>query len=171
MRRLVKIAIALAALGPASSAVAAPQVLTELRHDTGPALTTLPLVRGATGAVDLPQYGVLVSTGSTDPAVQRAAGGAMPAPLVTFAGVDGSDGYRPPYPTGDVGPHDYVQWVAGSLAVFDKTGAVRFGPTHANLVWKGFSNPADSNDPANLCESSDEPDPVVATTRWPTAGS
>ena len=163
MRRILVVAgCALAALGSARAAVAAPQVLTELRHDTGPALSTLPLVRGATGAINLPAYGVPVgSPASTDPVVQRGAGGAMPAPLNTFPGIDGSDLERPAYPTGDVGPNDYVQWVNGSIAVFDKAGAVRFGPTHANLVWKGFSNPADPNDPANLCEAINEPDPVV----------
>lgn len=163
MRRiLVTAACALAALGPARAAVAAPQVLTELRHDTGPALSTLPLVRGATGAINLPAYAVPNGTsGSTDPVMQHGAGGPMPAPLLTFPGIDGSDLERPPYPTGDVGPNDYVQWVNGSIAVFDKTGAVRFGPTHADLVWNGFSNQDDPNDPANLCEAVDEPDPVV----------
>jgi IPT/TIG domain len=164
VRRILTLAAcALAALGPARAAfAAAPQVLTELRHDTGPALTTLPLVRGATGAIDLPAYAVPNgASASTDPAVQHGAGGAMPAPLVTFPGIDGSDLENPPAPTGDVGPNDYVQWVNGSIAVFDKTGAVRFGPTHANLIWKGFSNTDDPNDPANLCESINEPDPTV----------
>ena len=162
MRRLIRIAIAVAALGPAHAALAAPQVLTELRHDTGPPLSSIAPVQGPVSQVVLPDYGLPIgSTGSSDPVVQRVTGGSMPPPLLTFAGVGGADLARPAYPMGDVGPHDYVQWVNASLAVFDKTGALRYGPTHARMVWSGFANPADPDDPANLCENTNEPDPNV----------
>jgi hypothetical protein len=57
-----------------------------------------------------------------DPVVQNApAPRAMPAPLITFEGVDNIDGVLPPDVNGDVGPDHYVCMVNMHFCVYDKT--------------------------------------------------
>jgi uncharacterized membrane protein len=58
----------------------------------------------------------------------------------------------PPTANGDVGPHHYVQVVNDDFAVFDKSGAVLFGPVAVNTLWSGFGGG---------CETSTDGDATV----------
>jgi hypothetical protein len=85
---------------------------------------------------------------TADPVVQRSApAAAAPATGTNFDGV--GDGFAgpagvfsvssaPPDTNGAVGPNHYVDLVNTSLAVFNKTGGVVYGPVTTNTVWSGF---------------------------------
>jgi hypothetical protein len=81
---------------------------------------------------------------ASDPAVQSQVGpAAMPAPIHTFDGVANTDNpsqVLPPDPTGDVGPHHYIQSVNDSFAIYDKTGHLLLGPVLNNIFWNNFPN-------------------------------
>ncbi len=84
-----------------------------------------------------------------DPVVQAWPGTrSMPAPLKSWEGI--SNAANAPYPVtppdteGDVGLNDYVQWVNLSLAIWDKSGNLLYGPVAGNTIWQGFGGPADS---------------------------
>lgn len=51
----------------------------------------------------------------------------------------------PPDTTGAVGPNHYVQVVNSSLAVFDKSGTVLYGPVPTNTLWTGFGGGCQAN--------------------------
>jgi hypothetical protein len=52
----------------------------------------------------------------------------------------------PPDDNGAVGPNNYVQVVNESLAVFDKSGTVLYGPVPTNTLWSGFGGGCQGND-------------------------
>jgi len=89
-----------------------------------------------------------------DPALQSwpGTGPSMPAPAQNWEGLGNLAGVLPPDTQGDVGLDHYVQWVNLSLAIWDKTGALVFGPVDGNTLWQGFGGPADT---------SNDGDPVV----------
>jgi hypothetical protein len=90
---------------------------------------------------------------ATDPIRQSAEGtGQDIAAGVSFRGLDNVDGYIPPDPNGDVGPHDYVQAVNDSFEVFDKQGHVELRPKPVSALWQGFGG---------KCENEGQGDPVV----------
>jgi hypothetical protein len=73
-----------------------------------------------------------------------------------------SDEYIPPDTNGSVGLTQYVQWVNGTFAIFDKsTGSLVSGPFAGNTLWQGFGG---------LCESNNAGDPIAqydkANDRW-----
>jgi hypothetical protein len=74
-----------------------------------------------------------------------------PTPLLTFAGTGnptGCNGCSPPDTVGDVGPKHYVQMVnATKVAVYDKGGALLFGPTDLSNFWSSGACTADLGDP------------------------
>ena len=74
-----------------------------------------------------------------------------PTPLLTFAGTGnptGCNGCAPPDTVGDVGPKHYVQMVnATKVAVYDKGGALLFGPTDLSNFWSSGACTADLGDP------------------------
>jgi uncharacterized repeat protein (TIGR01451 family) len=76
----------------------------------------------------------------------------MPSPLVNFEGIGNVNGVLPPDTNGDVGPNHYVQIVNLSFAIFNKSGAVLFGPANINTLWSGFGGP---------CETENDGDPIV----------
>ncbi len=90
---------------------------------------------------------------AADPVLQADLGpSAAPAPLLSFDGLSNADnaaalGFQvwPPDVNGDVGPNHFVQWVNLSIAVYDKAGALLFGPSPGNTPWTGFGGPCDSN--------------------------
>ena len=89
----------------------------------------------------------------------------MPAPSVTFKGLDFNawGAGWPPDPVGDVGPNHYVQAVNTSIGIFSKTGTQLAAFTFDSL-WStaGTGTACDAGNPATRPWS---------TTRWPTAGS
>jgi hypothetical protein len=82
------------------------------------------------------------------------------APLTSFDGLgygfSGPAGTffvnTPPDANGDVGPKHYVQVVNFGFAVFDKSGAVLYGPVKLNTLFSGFGGP---------CEQWNNGDPIV----------
>ena len=61
--------------------------------------------------------------------------------------------FTPPDTNGAVGDTQYVQWVNGEFAVFDKTaGTLLAGPTEGNALWAGFGGG---------CEANNDGDPIV----------
>jgi hypothetical protein len=51
----------------------------------------------------------------------------------------------PPDTTGAVGPNHYVQVVNSSLAIFNKSGTVLYGPVQTNTLWAGFGGGCQTN--------------------------
>jgi hypothetical protein len=86
-----------------------------------------------------------------DPVIQRHPGSwKAPELLLDLKGMgDGFAGPNGPFvfdlppgdPSGDVGPHHYVQIVNTSVSVFDKGGRVLNGPVLTRTLWTGFGGP------------------------------
>ncbi len=73
-------------------------------------------------------------------------------PLVSFDGVNNRNGVLPPDPTGDIGPNHYVQAVNLSFAIYNRSGALLYGPADVNTLFAGMSGP---------CETTNDGDPIV----------
>jgi hypothetical protein len=94
-------------------------------------------------------------TGAPDTAVQTTAGAAAaPALGASFDGVgQGFTGpagtfsvnSAPPDTNGQVGPNNYVQIVNSAFAIFNKSGAVLYGPAATNTLWSGFGGGCQTN--------------------------
>lgn len=98
----------------------------------------------------------------TAPTTKVAAATGLSFPGVGQGDYGFSDQYAPPDTNGAVGATQYVQWVNGSFAVFNKgTGALVLGPVAGNSVWAGFGGG---------CETNNDGDPIVqydkAAGRW-----
>jgi hypothetical protein len=84
---------------------------------------------------------------------------ATPLPGLGFDGLNADDnaarlGVRPvpPDTQGDVSRDYYVQMINLVLAVYDKNGAILYGPEPNNILWSGFGGP---------CETHNDGDPIV----------
>ena len=75
----------------------------------------------------------------------------MPAPIVNFEALDNISGYYPPDTDGEVGPNHYVQMVNVSMAVYDKSGNLLYGPFFPSALWPT----------GDVCAGADDGDPVV----------
>ena len=64
-----------------------------------------------------------------------------------FSGPQGTFSVQsaPPDTNGDVGPNHYVQIVNSDFAVFNKSGAVVYGPVATNTLWSGFGGGCQNN--------------------------
>ncbi len=90
---------------------------------------------------------------AVDPGLQNWHGAtAMPAPIVNFAGTSNLNGVLPPDTQGDVGPNHYVQWVNLSFTIYNKVGAVVYGPANGNTLWTGFDT---------ICANGNDGDPIT----------
>ncbi|MBI2829298.1 MAG: hypothetical protein HYX77_08525 [Acidobacteria bacterium] len=134
-----------------------PEVRIAARHDTSKPLAALPqLPPRAVGAVLrrrlLPHR--IGSEGATGDEVLQgeAIAAGVPTQAQNFEGVHNVNQVLPPDPTGDIGPHHYVQMVNLSFAVFDRTGNVLYGPADNRTLWQGFGGP---------CEATNDGDPIV----------
>ncbi len=78
--------------------------------------------------------------------------GSMPAPTIQWEGLNNTSNVVPPDTNGDVGPNHYVQWVNLSLAIWDKSGNLLYGPAAGNTLWSGFGGP---------CQTANNGDPIV----------
>jgi hypothetical protein len=142
-----------------SAARISPNPPKEERHDVSPPLAELPpAAKPHPGEkkkhVEREIPGPAAS--GTDAAVQKR-GPTRLAPVAggSFTGVGngltGPGGTMrvdavPPDVNGAVGPNHYVQVVNESFAVFDKTGAVLYGPVPTNTLWTGFGGGCQAND-------------------------
>ena len=107
------------------------------------------------------------SIGAFDTAVQSEVSSTeAPTPGVGFEGVGtGLPGAivnsAPPDTNGDVGPSHYVQIVNTQFAVFNKTGAVVYGPVNSNTLWRGFGGGCEANNDGDATVKYDR-----AADRW-----
>ena len=76
----------------------------------------------------------------------------MPAVLQQWEGVTNRNGVAPPDTEGDVGPNHYVQWVNLSLAIWNKSGTLLFGPVDGNTLWASLGG---------ACYNNNDGDPIV----------
>ncbi len=90
-----------------------------------------------------------------DPVAQTAPGtGQMPAPIITFAGLQGTDAgsWVPPDTNGDVGINDYIQVVNIGIGIYDKA-------TGTQLVKISYNDFFDGT--GTLCDYSNRGDVIV----------
>ena len=95
---------------------------------------------------------------TVDPVVQTMAPSTLPPiPIQNFDGIPETANapftVLPPDTEGDVGPNHYVQWVNDRLAVYDKSGALLYGPVPGRTLWNGFGDA--------FCSITDSGDPIV----------
>lgn len=145
-----------------------PSVFRPVKHDISPALRDItpgapyispneeipnkPLVDFVPNTRPIKKIGGTV-TAETDPVVQSTpVGTSIPAPSLTFDGVNNINGVLPPDTSGDVGPNHYVQWVNLSYAIYNKSGTKLAGPFNGNALWQGFGG---------LCQSTNDGDIIV----------
>ncbi len=76
----------------------------------------------------------------------------IPGPTASFDGPSNPTGATPPDPNGDVGPNHVVVMYNSQFAVYNKLGALQFGPVNINTLWAGFGG---------SCETQNAGDPVV----------
>ncbi|MFM2437695.1 MAG: hypothetical protein RLZ55_506, partial [Actinomycetota bacterium] len=140
------------------AAAAAPVSTSEVHHDTSPPLRDLPPApTGPDGSVppkqpapSQPAPAVAAAPRAPSPLPQSAT--PMPPTTANFPGMDNVDSLYPPDTNGDVGPNEYVQMINSSLAIFDKTGQVLYGPVAISSLWGGFGGP---------CQNRSDGDPIV----------
>lgn len=150
----------LAAAGDNHGAV----VSAAVRHDVSPPLRALHGVAAPSAAnlTERPLYRLNPGRGSgPDTAVQTTTTADVSASTSNGLGFLGlglnqpgfNMQYAPPDTNGAVGATQYVQWVNGMFAVFDKsTGAIIYGPKYGNTIWQGFGGG---------CETNNDGDPIV----------
>lgn len=157
--------------GCAATLQAIAALITPVAHGTTPPVRSLPTagVRAKGGPrrtvpIGRPQP-VAPRARLQDTVVQSTAGPlAIPSAIQNFDGVGNVDGVEPPDTEGAVGPSHYVQWVNNSFAIWDKQGNQLKGPTEGNTLWASLP------DPASLCRTTNQGDPIVlydrANDRW-----
>jgi hypothetical protein len=137
---------------------APPPVVSTGRHDTSGMLSTLPqlppravgavlrrkLLPNRVGSASIPGDGALQ--------VEQASGETLPTAFANFEGIKNRNFVLPPDTVGDVGPNHYVQMVNLSLAIWDRSGNLLYGPVDANTLWQGFGGP---------CETTNDGDPIA----------
>ncbi len=71
---------------------------------------------------------------------------------LSFDGVNNRNFVLPPDPNGDIGPNHYVQMVNLSFAIYNRAGALLYGPANNNTLFSGFGG---------VCETTNNGDPIV----------
>jgi Carboxypeptidase regulatory-like domain/Kelch motif len=159
--------------GEAHAAQPGPDVTSDVRHDTSPALRTMKPSRETLAQAqkaqtsELPRHAVPHAQQGGE-ATQRTAAAdtgvvtnAMPDFDQNFEGVGNVNGVLPPDTQGDVGPDHYVQMINLSFAIYDKQGTRLYGPVPNTTLWQGFGGP---------CETVNGGDPITiydeAADRW-----
>jgi hypothetical protein len=138
---------------------ARPIVRESIHSDTSPALSEMELIPPQPEAPGnpTPRKWLPNREGSSGPIgdsiVQDFFGSPdIPAPLVSFEGVNNVNGVLPPDTNGDIGPNHYVQTVNLSFAIYNRSGVKLFGPANTNTLWSGFGGP---------CQTTNNGDPIV----------
>ena len=158
----------------AAKVVSAPETSAATHHDESPPLTLIipapradRLVEHPVKMLPRPHSTANASDYLRDP-VQQTSTPSLLAPTVgvNFDGIgNGVAGFSvasaPPDTNGDVGIAHYVQTVNSDFAVYNKSGALLFGPVALNTLWSGFGG---------LCQTDNDGDPIVlydrAADRW-----
>lgn len=153
-----------AAQGPPASGspVGHAIVLSAVRDPITPPLRSAPPQRPVvTGPRERPLRDtprVIPVPGQLDPVQQLVA--PAPAQLTTQPGFQGvgvglgtfTDDHAPPDTNGAAGLTQYVHWVNNAFGVFDKAGALQYGPQTGNWFWTGSSS---------RCATNNDGDPIV----------
>jgi hypothetical protein len=116
----------------------------------GRRLTPHPIDAAESSKFALQPDPIVAAGGPTAPA-------AMPAPSLTFPGVDSAASgcaCFPPDTDGDVGPSHYIQSVNSSIKIFNKTGTALSGPTTYNSFFAALG-------PTTPCGTNNDGDGVV----------
>ncbi len=139
-----------------------PRVISASRHDVSRALRDVPPRPPVRDRVEREMHKPRPMRGQPrartgrevpDPVVQGTLAPAnMPSSSQNFEGVGNVNGVLPPDPNGAVGPNHYVQWVNLSFAIYDKSGALLYGPADGSTLWSGFGG---------ACEFTNNGDPIV----------
>jgi hypothetical protein len=141
--------------------------LVAVHHDTSRPLRELkPAVAGrGHHVVPLRRLPRPAASGAQTRALQTTVGAqAAPVPLLNFDGIgNGFTGpagsftvnEAPPDPNAAVGPNHIVETVNGDFAVFNKTGAVLYGPRPTNTLWVGFGGGCQTNNDGDATVSYD----------------
>lgn len=159
---------------PASSALAAPSVLSASRHDTSAPLGQLsasaraPTSQPDTEGIEPRATGPALGNGQADPVASELVGPLQDVTqVIRFEGQSAADNRRvlgfafvPPDTNGAVGATQFVQMVNVTIAVYSKRdGSLQLGPAPIHSLWQGFGG---------LCENGgttpqfkDGGDPVV----------
>jgi hypothetical protein len=131
------------------------QVVTAERYDVSPPLRDIPPIAPQPGREHdlwLPRL-PKGDQQDIDPVVQRFMGRPLiPAPILTFEGVNNINAVLPPDTEGDIGPNHYMQWVNLSFQIFNRAGVSLYGPANGNTLFSGFGGP---------CETTNDGDPIV----------
>src|SRR5438874_86422 len=165
---------------PATDPIASgPTVIATLDHDTSLPLTALSRGPGNSGLHRVKPHRPIPShsKGDANPPTVPQHGAATPtianAPtlLTSFEGIgNGFTGPQgtfsvnaaPPDTNGAVGPNHYAMTVNTDFAIFNKTGAVLYGPVPINTVWSGFGGG---------CQTNNDGDPTVDGPALPPSGA
>jgi len=128
-----------------------------VQFDVSPPLRSIPPAPIGPPPANLfePDSGLIFPPGPqvADPVVQTDARTTdMPSPVVSFDGFSNQSTAVPPDPVGDVGPNHYVAMANSHFAVYDKSGALLYGPVRINTLWAGFGG---------NCQNRNDGDPVV----------
>jgi hypothetical protein len=131
------------------------QVIAAERYDVSPPLRDLPVIPPQPGK-ERDLWRPRLPRGDqqdVDPVVQRWLGRPLiPAPILTFEGVNNRNFVLPPDTEGDIGPNHYMQWVNLSFQIFNRAGGSLYGPANGNTLFSGFGGP---------CETTNDGDPIV----------
>src|SRR5437016_87677 len=133
-------------------------------HDLSPPLFAMPPAHRAGGFMirDHERLPRPQSRTLTDPVLQRqVATASAPVTAANFDGVgNGIAGFSvnsaPPDTNGDVGLNHYVQTVNTDFAIYNKSGALLYGPVPINTLWSGFGGG---------CQTNNDGDPTVVYDR------
>ena len=90
-------------------------------------------------AEDEGAYALAPSKTTADGAIQQSPGRGMPAPLRNFDGLSNINGALRPDTSGDVGPNHYMQWINLSFAIYNKQGAMVYGPAAGTTLFPNSS--------------------------------
>ncbi len=160
-------AVAVVVLAPTVTQVNAQTVLSAVKRDTSPALSSVPppppkaqaAFRKEHRVKRLPPRPPRAQAALADTALQAKAAAKLPiGPLDAIEGIgEGLPGYQvtsfPADTTGAAGTTQYVQWVNTSLAIFNKaTKQAVLGPIDGSILWRGFGG---------NCENFNDGDPIV----------
>ena len=131
-----------------------------------PAATTVPrgqpqgdAAADLAGSFRLPKALSAVAPEEVDHTVQLDHGQAnMPSPIVNFDGIHNIDGVLPPDTDGEIGKNHYIQMVNLSMAIYNKSGTLLYGPFRPSSLWPrndvcgpdSIGNPRDDGDPIVL---------------------
>ena len=138
-----------------------PTVVYPEKHDLSPSLREMPVIPPEPGelrVIPLLRHKPAKSVGAAqqprgDAALQQVYGpNAMPGTIMNFEGTGNREGVLPPDTNGDVGPNHYVQIVNIHFVIYDKSGALLYGPAKVNTIWQGFGGD---------CEQNNDGDPIV----------